>query len=153
MMDSRAMVWMGILAVLTGAYVSAIRGVRSARAGHVEAHAHWMFTTCTVGGVWLVVYVCKQVVLGPERFGGSATQYWTWYVPILVIHTVLALTTVGLAVYNLYVGMTKLRNGTGMGAMIASVSSHRRLGRLMVGSFTGTMASAYLIYLLLYARA
>jgi hypothetical protein len=48
--------------------------------------------------------------------------------------------------------MTKLRNGTGMGAMIASVSSHRQLGRLMVWTFTGTMGTAYVIYALLYAR-
>lgn len=152
-MDSKVMVWGGILAVLTAAYILAIRGVRSARAGHVEAHAHWMVTTCAVVGVWLVVYVFKQAVLGPERFNGTAAQYWTWYVPVVVVHTLLAITTVGLAIYNLSVGLRKLRNGTGMGAMHAAVSSHRRLGQLMVWSFTGTMASAYVIFMLLYVKA
>jgi putative membrane protein len=150
-MESRGLVWMGILVILTGAYVVGMRGVRSARAGHIQAHAHWMFTMCTVVGAWLVLYVCKQAVLGPERFAGSLTQYWTFYVPVLTVHTALAITTVGLAGYNLYVGMTRLRNGTGMGAMIASVSSHRRLGRFMVWSFSGTMGTAYVVYVLLYA--
>jgi putative membrane protein len=151
-MDSRSIVWLGIVALLTGAYLVGLRGVRAAQAGHVEAHAHGMLTMCTIVGAWLVLYICKQVVLGPERFKGSPTQYWALYVPVLVIHTALAVSTVGLAAYNLYVGMRKLRNGTGMGAMVAAVSSHRRLGRVMVWTFTGTMGTAYLVYALLYGQ-
>ena len=80
-------------------------------------------------GLWLVGYVTKQVLFGRERFGGSPQQYWQWYVPVLSLHTVLASVTIGLGAYNLYIGLTRLRQGIGVGAMVAGVSRHRLLGR------------------------
>ena len=51
---------------------------------------------------------------------------------------------------NLYSGLTRLRNGTGVGAMVAGVSRHRLLGTILIWTFSGTMVTAYLVYLMLF---
>jgi uncharacterized membrane protein YozB (DUF420 family) len=109
-----------------------------------------MITACVIVGIWLVAYVSKQVLFGRERFGGPTADYWRFYAPLFSVHMLLAVTTIGLGAYNLYIGLTKLRQGTGVGAMVAGVSRHRRMGRILVWSFSGTMATAYMVYLMLF---
>ena len=72
------------------------------------------------------------------------------YVPVFSLHMLCACATVAMGTYNLYMGFTRLSMGTGVGAMVAGVSLHRRLGRWIVWSFSGTMATAYLIYAMLF---
>ena len=62
----------------------------------------------------------------------------------------LAMTTIGLGSFNLYTGLTRLRMGTGMGAMVSGVSRHRFLGTILVWTFSGTMVTAYGVYLSLF---
>jgi hypothetical protein len=42
-----------------------------------------------------------------------------------------------------------LRYGS-VGAMAAGIALHRRLGKLLIWTFSGTMLSAYLLYLMLF---
>ena len=148
-MDLKTIVWYGVLLSITAAYLVALAGARSARHHEVSAHARHMIRAGTVVGIWLVVYVTKQLLFGREQFGGTRTEYWQIYVPVLLIHTSLAATTIGLGAYNLHQGLTRLRYGS-VGAMAAGMSLHRRLGKLLIWTFSGTMATAYLVYLMLF---
>ena len=148
--ESKDLIWYGILASLTIAYLIALRGVRAAQHHHITHHSRWMMIACSIVGLWLLGYVTKQVLLGRESFGGTLQEYWTFYIPVLFIHTSLAMVTIGLAIANLYSGFRRLQNGTGVGAMVAGLSQHRFLGRVMMGTFTGTIATAYVVYLMLF---
>lgn len=150
-MDLKTVAWYGVLCSITAAYLVALVGVRSARHHDVAYHSRLMIRACTIVGIWLVAYVMKQLLFGRERFGGTETEYWQLYVPVFSVHMALAVTTIGLGAYNLYQGLTKLRYGS-VGAMASGMSLHRRLGRLLVWTFSGTMATAYLVYLLLFVR-
>ena len=144
------LIWYGIIGSITVAYGFALGGVRAARRHDVTHHSRWMVTACTIVGLWLVGYVTKQVLFGRDQFGGTEGQYWQLYVPLLGIHTSLAITTIGLAMVNLTTGFMRLRHGVGVGAMVEGASRHRQLGRLMVGTFSGTLIAAYLVYLMLF---
>ncbi|MDO9117633.1 MAG: DUF420 domain-containing protein [Nitrospira sp.] len=148
-MDIKTVVWYGVLFSMTIAYLAALAGARSARHHEVSAHARHMVRAGTVVGIWLVAYVTKQLLFGREQFGGTQAEYWQVYMPVLLIHTSLAAATIGLGVYNLYQGLTRLRYGS-VGAMAAGMFLHRRLGKLLIWTFSGTIATAYLVYLLLF---
>jgi hypothetical protein len=60
-----------------------------------------------------------------------------------------AITTIGLGAYNLYMGLHRLRYGS-VGAMVAGLVAHRRMGHLLIWSFGGTMVTAYVVYLMLF---
>ena len=149
-MDIKTFLWYGVLISITGAYLIALSGVRSAKKHDVSHHSRRMIIACTVVGIWLVAYVSKQVLFGREEFGGTAEHYWFLYVPLLTIHILLAMTTIGLGSFNLYTGLTRLKMGTGVGAMVAGVSRHRFLGKVLVWTFSGTMVTAYGVYLMLF---
>ena len=149
-METKTLLWYGVLVILTIAYGIALSGVQSAQRHDLSTHARRMTIASTLVGLWLLAYVTKQFLFGREQFGGTSAQYWQWYVPIFATHMVFAVTTIGLGSYNLFTGWTRLRHGTGMGAMHAGVSRHRRLGRWLVWSFSGTMFTAVLVYLMLF---
>ncbi|TAJ08334.1 MAG: DUF420 domain-containing protein [Nitrospirae bacterium] len=148
-MDGKTILWYGVLFSITAAYLVALAGVRSARQHDVGYHSRLMVRACTIVGIWLVAYVMKQLLFGRERFGGTDGEYWRLYVPVFSVHMALAVSTIAVGAYNLYTGLTRLRYGS-VGAMAAGMSVHRRLGKFLVWSFTGTMLTAYLVYLLLF---
>lgn len=150
-MDLKTLLWYAVLGSITGAYLVALAGVRAAHRHDVTHHSRRMIIACTIVGIWLVAYVSKQLVFGRERFGGSERDYWMWYAPMFATHMALAVTTIGLGAYNLYMGLHRLRYGS-VGAMAAGMTLHRRLGKLLVWTFSGTMVTAYLVYLLLFVR-
>jgi uncharacterized membrane protein YozB (DUF420 family) len=148
-MDLKNWLWYGVLSSLTAAYLVAMAGVGSAKRHEVSHHSRRMIVACTIVGIWLVAYVVKQILFGRERFGGTTVQYWSFYIPLFSIHMALALMTISLGTYNLYMGLRRIRFGS-VGAMSARLSMHRRLGNLLVWTFSGTMATAYLVYLMLF---
>ncbi|MBI1823555.1 MAG: DUF420 domain-containing protein [Nitrospirae bacterium] len=150
MIHLKQLFWYGVLAGITVGYLILIFGVRSAKRHNVPYHSRSMIYVSSIVGIWLVAYVSKQFIFGKEQFGGTSLQYWAIYMPVFLFHMFLALTTIVLGGYNLYTGLTRFREGTGVGAMKAGVSRHRLLGNAMVWSFTGTMGTAYLVYLLLF---
>lgn len=113
----KTMLWHGVLAAMTAAYLIAMWGVRSARRQDVPHRSCRMIIACTMVGLWLIGYVARQVLFGREQFGGTIQQYWRWYVPTLALHTILATVTIGLGVHDLSLGLTRLRQGTWIGAM------------------------------------
>lgn len=150
MIELKSFLWYAVLIGITIAYLILIAGVRSAKKHNLAYHSRSMILACTLVGIWLVAYVSKQLLFGREHFGGTQRQYWFLYLPIFMTHMLLAFTTISLGGYNLYTGLTRLYNGTGAGAMKAGVSRHRFLGKMIVWSFSGTMATAYLVYLMLF---
>jgi uncharacterized membrane protein YozB (DUF420 family) len=150
MFDLKSFLWYAVLIGITSAYLILMAGVRSAKRHHLTYHSRSMIIACSIVGIWLVAYVSKQILFGREHFGGTSTQYWIFYLPVFMTHMLLAVTTIILGSYNLYTGLTRLWNGTGAGAMKTGVSRHRFLGKLIVWSFSGTMGTAYLVYLMLF---
>ena len=149
-MELKDIIWYGVLLSITLAYLITMGGVRAAKRHDVSHHSRRMVAACSIVGLWLIGYVTKQILFGRDHFGGSVDQYWRLYVPLLTIHTCLAMATIGLAVANLYSGFTRLRRGIGVGAMVAGASRHRVLGKIMVGTFSGTLLTAYMVYLMLF---
>lgn len=148
-MELKSILWYAVLSSITGAYFVALSGVRAAKAHDVSHHSRRMIIACTVVGIWLVAYVMKQVLFGREQFGGTTEQYWTIYMPVFATHMLLAVTTIGLGSYNLYMGLHRLRYGS-VGAMAAGMTTHRRLGHLLIWTFSGTIATAYLVYMMIF---
>ncbi len=143
--------WWGLVLVgMTVAYGMALLGVQSARRHEVDTHRKYMIISFTLVGMWMVAYVIKQLVLGRDEFIGTTFQYWAIYVPILLVHTSLALATIGLGGANMVIGIRYLRHGSGVGAMIVGISRHRRLGRMLQWTFGGTILTAYSVYWMLF---
>ena len=101
-MELKEILWYGVLGSITGAYRITLWGMGAAKQHNVAKHSRLMLITCTIVGIWLVAYVTKQFLFGREHFPGTTEQYWAVYLPVLGIYTSLAITTIGLGVYNLY---------------------------------------------------
>ena len=144
------LLWGLVLIGMTLSYSLSLFGVRAAKQHNVTVHRKCMMVSCGLVGLWLVAYVTKQLLVGRDQFGGTVEQYWSQYMPVLLVHTVLAMTTIGLGATNMVVGLRKLRNGTGVGAMVRGVSRHRRLGHMMQWTFGGTLLTAYVVYGMLF---
>ena len=144
------LLWGIVLVGMTVAYGIALFGVREAKQHNATSHRQWMMVSCALVVVWLVAYVTKQFLFGRDDFSGTTNQYWTMYVPLLVVHTSLAMMTIGLGATNMIVGLRRLRYGIGAGAMVAGVSRHRQLGHIMQWTFGGTLVTAYGVYLMLF---
>lgn len=142
--------WGVVLSGMTLAYGLSLLGVRAAKRHDVTAHGKWMMVACGLVALWLLAYVSKQVIFGRDEFGGTVAQYWSMYIPVLMVHTSLAMLTIGLGTTNLFMGLRKLRHGTGVGAMVEGISRHRQLGHLMQWTFGGTLMTAYVVYGMLF---
>ncbi len=149
-MNIHDLLWSLVLVGMTVAYGMTLLGVRAAKRHDVTSHRTWMTIACTLVGIWLIAYVGKQVVFGRDQFGGSSNDYWSLYVPLLIVHTGLAVTTIGLGGTNMMIGLRRLKHGIGAGAMVAGVTRHRQLGHLMQWTFGGTIFTAYFVYLMLF---
>ena len=111
-MDLKTILWYLVLSSLTVAYLVVLAGVRAAKSHDVSHHSHRMIVGCAIVGIWLVAYVLKQAIFGRESFQGPDSVYWTVYVPVFITHMLLAVTTIGLGAYNLYMGLHRLRYGS-----------------------------------------
>ena len=112
-MESKTVLWYAVLGMVTAGYLVTLAGVRAAKQHDLPHHSSRILAACTIIGLWLVAYVIKQALFGRERFGGTESQYWRLYVPILSFHMMCAVSTIGLGVYNWYMGLTRLRQGPG----------------------------------------
>jgi len=144
------LLWGMVLIGMTVAYGMNFFGVQAAKRHDVASHRKWMIIACTMVGIWLIAYVTKQLIFGRDHFEGSPEQYCSFYVPLLLLHMGLAITTLGLGGTNMVIGFRRLRYGIGVGAMVAGVSIHRKLGHLLQWTFGGTLLTAYGVYLMLF---
>ena len=149
-MELSSVLWCVVLLGMTLAYGITLDGVHAAKRQEVASHGRRMIVSCTLVGIWLVAYLTKQMFFGRDQFGGTSQEYWTFYVPVLAVHTSLAITTIGLGLTNMTIGLRRLRYGIGAGAMVAGVTRHRVLGRWMQWTFGGTILTAYVVYGMLF---
>ncbi len=149
-MSIHDLLWTLVLVGMTVAYGMTLLGVRAAKRHDVRSHRIWMTIACTLVVIWLIAYVGKQLVFGRDHFGGSIEDYWMLYVPLLIVHTSLALATIGLGGTNMVIGLRRLRHGIGAGAMVKGVTTHRKLGHLMQWTFGATLFTAYFVFLMLF---
>lgn len=127
-MDLKSLLWYGVLASITAAYLVAMAGVRSAKQHDVSHHSRRMIVACTIIGIWLVAYVLKQVLFGRERFGGPDRHYWSPYAQLFSVHMALEVTTISLGGYNL---------NSGLSHVVRVVPGFVMRIRLRVSSFRG----------------
>ncbi len=62
--DVKTLLWYSVLITITGAYLVALSGVKSAKQRDVTTHSRRMIIACSIVGIWLVAYVSKQVLFG-----------------------------------------------------------------------------------------
>lgn len=70
--------------------------------------------------------------------------------PVLLVHSGLAMTTIGMGTTNMMDEDRKLRNGTGVGTMVGGVCRHRRLERMLQLIIAGILMTAYVVYGMLF---
>ncbi len=112
------------LAGMTMAYGLSLIGIPAAKRHDVTGYRNSMMVACDQVCVWLVAYVTKQWLVGRDRFVGTVKQYWFLFMSVLHVPIDLAMTTIGLEIINMGVGLRKLRNETGVGAMVGGISRH-----------------------------
>ena len=150
LMDMVDQLWGLVLIGMTVAYGMMCIGVQAAKRHDVNAHRKWMTISCLLVGIWVIAYVTKQVLFGRDQFGGSTEQYWVLYVPLLLVHTGLAVVTIGLGGTNMVSGWYRLQKGMAAGAVTAGISRHRMLGHVLQWTFGGTIFTAYIVYVMLF---
>jgi putative membrane protein len=122
---------------------SIITGVRAIRRGDVERHRRAMLTTLGLFAAFLVLYLYKVAVKGATPFGGPAVVDQFVYLPLLVVHVLLAVVCIPLLYYVLLVALTR---------PVAEIreSLHPRVGRVAAALWLISFALGTAVYLLLY---
>ena len=90
----------------------------------------------------------NYVIFWHERSEGLDRRYWWLYIPLGSVHVTTAATTSSLGGYILQIGLHRIRYGR-VDLMSSSLSLYRRLGRLLVWAYSGTMTTACLVHLML----
>jgi len=116
-------------------------GYLSIRRGRVRLHAYFMGGSFILITAFLVLYVLKVAVLGPEVYRGPEHIRSLVYIPALTIHLSLSIISVPLVVYNALTGLM-LRSRAGL-------TRHRRIGRLAYPAWTLSLALGLLVYAML----
>ena len=120
-----------------------LAGVRAIRAGNVERHKLLMLASFGLFAAFLVLYLYRVAVLGPNPFEGPEVVRLFVYVPILVVHIALAVLCVPFVFYAL------LSAGTRSIPEIYE-SNHRRAGRVAATLWLVSFSMGLVIYALLY---
>lgn len=118
-------------------------GYQAARRRQIRRHAASMAVTAALFFGFLSLYLLRLANEGLTEFQGPETVYSYVYLPVLVVHMVLAGVAVPLVVFALYVGVR---------AQVDSVgdSSHPRVGRVAVPLWGVSFVLGDVVYLLLH---
>lgn len=119
------------------------RGWVQIRRGDVEAHRRSMLAGAALFGAFLALYLWKVALEGPTGFAGPAAV-GTWvYVPLLVVHMVLATVCVPLLWYVLLLAWTHE-----VGELPGT--RHPGVGRVAVPLWLTSFALGLAVYAMLY---
>jgi len=131
-------------AVLSVAAIGTIVvGVRAIRHGNVRRHRRAMLTTLALFATFLALYLYKVATEGPTPFEGPAVVDQFVYLPLLVVHVLLAIVCIPLLYYVLLIALTR---------PVADIreSLHPRVGRVAAALWLVSFALGTIVYLLLY---
>ncbi len=130
-------------AVSAVAILTILAGVRAIRRGNVERHRILMATSFALFAAFLVMYLYRVALLGPASFPGPETVELYVYLPILVIHILLAVVSIPLVYYALLLALTRPIHEL-------YETRHAQIGRYAATLWVISFAGGIVIYLMLY---
>lgn len=130
-------------ALVSLALVSLLIGYRAVRNDDLKTHARAMLTAALLFFGFLGLYLLRLANEGLTEFRGPDDIYGYVYLPVLVVHMVLAGVSVPLVIYNLYVGAR---------ADTSEIphTSHPRVGRVAAPLWGVSFILGAVVYLLLH---
>jgi len=129
--------------VSAAAIATILGGVRAIRRGNVDRHRALMVTTFALFATFLVLYLYRIAVEGPNPFPGPDGVYTYVYLPILAIHVLLAVVTIPLVYYALLLAWTR-------SVRELRESAHARIGRAAAALWLVSFALGEVVYAMLY---
>lgn len=130
-------------AVSAVAALTVVAGVREIHRGRVARHRALMIAATALFVVFLALYLYKVALRGPAAFGGPDTVYRFVYLPVLVVHVLLAVVTVPLVTHALVLaGLYDISE--------LPSTRHPTVGRAAAVLWVVSYALGEVVYLLLY---
>lgn len=125
------------------AIVCIVAGVRAIRRGEVARHRRLMLSAFALFVAFLVLYLYKVGLAGTTDFAGPPAVYRYVYLPVLVVHMLLAIGSLPVLYYVLLLAYTR---------SVAELpdTPHPRIGRVAVWLWGASFALGIVVYLLLY---
>jgi putative membrane protein len=130
-------------AVSTVAVVTIVAGVVFARRREFDKHRAMMLASAGLFAVFLVLYLYKVALEGPADFPGPDAIYRQVYLPLLVIHVLLAVVCIPLLYYVLLLATTRP-----VSALVDT--AHARVGRVAASLWLISFVLGNAVYALLY---
>ena len=130
-------------AVSAAAIGTILYGVASARRGRIGRHRRAMLASLALFVTFLVLYLYRVSLEGPTPFPGPASVYRFVYLPLLVVHVLLAIVCIPLLYYVLLLAVTR---------DVAELSDtpHPRVGRAAATLWLVSFSLGLVVYLMLY---
>lgn len=125
------------------AIVTIISGWRAIKQGNVESHRNWMLASFGLFAAFLVFYLYRVALEGPQAFGGPETIRQFVYLPTLAIHILLAVICVPLLFYVLLVAVSRPIDEI-------YLSRHRSVGQIAAALWLVSFSLGIVVYVLLY---
>lgn len=113
------------------------------RRGDVDRHRRLMLVSLGLFAAFLGLYLYRITLLGPTEFGGPAVVYRYVYLPLLVVHVLLAIGCIPLLYYVALLGVTRPPEAI-------PATRHRSVGRVAAPLWVTAFALGVLVYALLY---
>lgn len=130
-------------AFVSTALATLLVGYQAARRRQIRRHAASMAVTATLFFGFLSLYLLRLTNEGLTEFQGPEAIYSYVYLPVLVVHMVLAGVAVPLVVFALYVGARAPVDSVGD-------STHPRVGRIAVPLWGVSFVLGDVVYLFLH---
>lgn len=118
-------------------------GWRAIRRGDVDRHRLFMLASFALFAAFLVLYLYRVALLGPGEFPGPEALRLYVYIPILVIHIVLAVACVPLVYYALLLAATRPTSAL-------PETNHARVGKAAATLWLISFSLGIVVYLMLY---
>ena len=130
-------------AISVAAIAAIAAGVRAIRRGDVGTHRRLMLTSFGLFAAFLALYLYRVALLGPTAFPGPEAIRTFVYLPVLVVHVLLAVVCIPFVFYALLLATTRP-------ASQLYGTAHRRVGRIAAALWIVAFAMGIVIYLMLY---
>ncbi len=130
-------------AVIALATVTVVAGVRAVRRGNVARHRRLMTTSFGLFSVFLAVYCYRVTLEGPAAFPGPDAVYRFVYLPVLGVHVLTAIASLGPVYYALVLALTRPVERL-------PATPHPRVGRVAAALWLVAFVLGIAVYALLY---
>jgi len=125
------------------AIVAIVSGWRAIQEGNVESHRNRMLAAFGLFGAFLVFYLYRVALEGPQAFGGPETIRQFVYLPTLAIHILLAVVCVPLLFYVLLLAVSRPTEEIYR-------SRHRSVGQIAAALWVISFSLGIVVYAMLY---